>query len=64
MRCPDIYYYLIMDSIRKLLFLNYPHKIYKRDILDSSLVDQQQDQKYIDKLNRLDETIDDKKIIL
>jgi len=61
MRCPDIYYYLIMDSMRKLLFLNYPQKIYKRDILDSSLVDQQQDQKYIDKLNRLDETIDDKK---
>jgi len=33
----------------------------KRDILDGSVVDQEQDQKYIDKLNRLDETIDDKK---
>lgn len=35
--------------------------INKRDILDGAIVDQEQDQKYIDKLNRLDETIDDKK---
>ena len=35
--------------------------INKRDILDGAVVDQEQDQKYIDKLNRLDETIDDKK---
>lgn len=35
--------------------------INKRDILDGAVVDQEQDQKYIDKLDRLDETINDKK---
>ena len=35
--------------------------INKRDILDGAVVDSEQDKKYIDKLNRLDETIDDKK---